>query len=216
MEETQNQTEVNEVSEVSQMTPPQSTNLSIDQKQKKGSSKWVLIFIALLILGGAGIFFFTKSSNTEEANPTPTFESVPFEDTFGDTETPSPEPVVKADISIEIQNGTGLTGEAKYLQDKLELLGYTDIVAKNAATTDNTDTVVTFLKDTSQTVQDEITKELEKIYKKVVVKTSTTQDVNILIVTGLRTGQTAKPSPTATASPTATSTASPSASPTAI
>ena len=218
MEETQNQTEVTEVQEVPQVNPPQATNLSVDQKSKKGTSKWVLIFIGLLILGGLGIFFFTRPNKSEEAIPTPSFDVTPVEDTTTMEPTESPEPVVKDDISIEVQNGTGITGEAAYLQGKLELLGYSDIEVGNASSTDNTETTVTFLKTTSQTVQDEFKKELEKIYKTVTVKTATTQKVDVLIITGLRTGQTAKPEATATAkasaSPSASSTASPSASPT--
>lgn len=211
MEETQNQTEVNEVSEVNQVSPPQSTNLSVDPKSKKASSKWALIFIALLILGGAGIFFFTRPTDNQESIPTPTYDVTPSEDTTTNTPTPSPEPVVKSEISIEIQNGTGTAGEAAYLQEKLKALGYTDIKTGNASSSDNTETTITFLKTTSQTVQDEIQKELEKIYKTVTVKTATTQKINVLVVTGLRIGQTAKPS--ATPTPVASGSASPSSSP---
>lgn len=218
MEETQNQTEVNEAIEVPQVNPPQSTNLSVDSQSKKGKSKWLLIFIGLLILGGAGIFFFTRPTGNEEVIPTPFYEDTTIEDNVVDLPTASPEAVVKTDISIEIQNGTGIPGEAAYLQEKLKVLGYSDIEAGNASSTDNTDTTVTFLKATPQTVQDEIKKELEKIYKTVIVKTATTQKVNVLVVTGLRSGQTAKPVATstskATATPVASSSASPSASPT--
>lgn len=205
MEETQNQTEVNQV------TPPQATSFSVEPKPKNGAPKWVLIFIGLLILGGAGIFFFTRSDVNQEPIPTPTYETTPYEEVSEPLPTKSPEPVKKDDISIEIQNGTGITGEAVFLQGKLKILGYTDIKAGNAVTTDNADTTVTFLKTTPQTIQDEIKKELEKIYKTVNVKTSTTQKVNVLVLTGLRIGQTPKPS----ATPTASGTASPSPTPTA-
>ncbi|AKM82881.1 hypothetical protein A2422_02825 [Candidatus Woesebacteria bacterium RIFOXYC1_FULL_31_51] len=216
MEETQNQTEVNEVNQV---TPPQPTSYTVEPQSKGGKSKWLLIFIGLLILGGAGIFFFTRSSNKEEATPTPSFE-VTNEETSTPLPTNTPAPVKKSEISIEIQNGTGITGEAAYLQEKLKVLGYSDIKVGNASSTDNTETTVTFLKTTPQTVQDEIKKELEKIYKTVNVKTSSTQTVDILIVTGLRGTQTSKPSTTATpkasgtASPKPSATASPSSSPT--
>ncbi|MDO8340489.1 MAG: LytR C-terminal domain-containing protein, partial [Candidatus Woesebacteria bacterium] len=135
--------------------------------------------------------------------------------------TNTPAPVKKSEISIEIQNGTGITGEAAYLQEKLKVLGYSDIKVGNASSTDNTETTVTFSKTTPQTVQDEIKKELEKIYKTVNVKTSSTQTVDILIVTGLRGTQTSKPSTTATpkasgtATPKPSATASSSATPTA-
>jgi len=206
MEDVQNQPE-----EV-QVTPPQPTSYSVEPKAKNAGSKWVLIFIGLLILGGVGIFFFTKSGDEAVPTPTPSFNVTPIENEATPTPTKSPEPVKKDDVSIEIQNGTGITGEAAFLQTKLKALGYTDIKVGNASSTDNTITTVTFSKTLSQTVQDEIKTELEKIYKEVSVKTSSTQKSDIVIVTGLRSGQTTKPvssgtpKPSASASPKATST----------
>jgi hypothetical protein len=207
-----------------QVTPPQATAYTVSQtKQKSGGSKWLIIFIILLILGGAGIYFFTKSSSEPIATPTPAFNVTPIEDKATSTPvaTKSPEPVKKDEVSIEIQNGTGITGEAKLLSDKLKALGYTDITAGNASTTDNTATTVTFSKTLSQSVQDEIKKTLEGFYKEVNVKTSSTQKSDIVIITGLRASQTSKPAGSATpkasgsgtpkASATATSSASPKA-----
>lgn len=202
------QTEVQE----SQVTPPQSTGFSVSPKQSSSGSKWILIFIGLLILGGAGIFFFTKSGNEPITTPTPSFNTTPINEAEP-TSTPvsSPSPVKKSDVSIEIQNGTGITGEAAFLQTKLKSLGYSDITVGNASSTSNTVTTVTFAKTLSQTVQDEIEKELETIYKEVSVKTSSTQKSDVVIVTGLRSNQTSKP--TSSGTPKASSSASPSASP---
>ncbi len=185
---------------------------------KKGPNKWLWIFLGLLVLGGVGVFFFTKNRATPTPTATPSFGVIPVDE---ETETPSPspvaEPVDKAKIAIEIQNGTGITGEAGFLQTKLKALGYSDIKVGNADNTSYTDTMVTFKKDTQQAVQDELKKELETIYKKVVIKTSTSQTVNVLIITGLRSGSTAKPTSKATSigSPKGTATAKPSGSGTA-
>lgn len=202
--------EVQAQDQIAQQGPLQSSSFN-QSKPKSGGSKWLIIFIALLILGGAGIFFFTKSSNEAIATPTPSFGVMPIEEEPTPEPTKTPEPVKKDEISIEIQNGTGITGEAKLLQDKLKVLGYTDITVGNATSTDNTDTTVTFLKTTSQTVQDEIKKELEKTYKTVNVKTSSTQKADVLVLTGLRTGSAASTSK-ASATPTSKSSASPVAS----
>lgn len=202
-------------SEVAQQGPPQAGSFSPQTKQKSSGSKWLLIFIGLLILGGAGIFFFTKSGSTPIATPTPTFKTEPIQ-TPSVTSTPvaSSAPVKKDDVSIEIQNGTGITGEAKLLQDKLKVLGYSDITVGNASSTDNTDTTVTFAKTLSQTVQDEIKKELEKTYKTVTVKTSSTQKTDVLVLTGLRSGSTsATTKPITSGTPKATGSATSSASP---
>lgn len=182
---------------------------------KKGPNKWLWIFLGLLVLGGVGVFFFTKNKATPTPTATPSFGVIPVEEA---TETPSPspvpEPVDKAKVTIEVQNGTGVTGEAGFLQTKLKALGYSDIKVGNADNTSYTDTLVTFKKDTQQAVQDELKKELETIYKKVVIKTSTSQTVNVLIITGLRSGATAKPTTkaTSTGSPKGTATAKPSGS----
>lgn len=208
-----------QVQQDQQQMTPQPNSYSVSQsKQKSSGSKWLIIFIILLILGGAGIYFFTKSSSEPIATPTPAFNVTPIENKATSTPvaTKTPEPVKKDDVSIEIQNGTGITGEAKLLSDKLKTLGYSDITAGNAPTTDNTETTVTFAKTLSQTVQDELKKELESFYKTVNVKTSSTQKSDVVVVTGLRGSQTTKPASTgtskATSSPSASSSATPKAS----
>ena len=219
----ESQTQEQNYNQVAEQQPVAYT-VSTPTKQKNSNSKWLIIFIILLILGGAGVFFFTKSANQVVPTPTPSFNVTPIENKATSTPvaTKSPEPVKKDDVSIEIKNGTGITGEAKLLSDKLKVLGYKDITAGNADKTDYTETVVTFSKTLSQTVQDEIKKELEGFYKEVSVKTSSTQSKDVSIITGLRGSQTTKPAsttspvsssatPKATSTPSATSSATPKA-----
>lgn len=181
-------------------------------KPKPKSNKWLFIIIGLLILGGGGIYFFTRGAKEEETTPSPTVGGVA-------TSTPAPTPTLnpadRKDISIEIQNGTGISGEAAYLQGVLKNLGYSDIEIGNSEDQDNTSATVTFGKSVPQAIKDEITDKLEDVYADVDVKSSSTQTVDVLIVTGLRKGATAKPSPTATPKPTTSPSASPTASPTA-
>ena len=200
-------------SEVAQQGPPQASSFQTSAKTKSSSSKWIIIFIGLLILGGIGIFFFTKSSGEAIPTPTPSFGVVPIDEPeTTPVPTKSPEPINRETISIEVLNGTGISGEAKLLSDKLKTLGYSDITSGNAETSDNTETTVTFSKTLSQSVQDEIKKELDSFYKTVNVKTSSTQKSDIVVITGLRGNQTSKPS--ATPTPKASASASPSATPT--
>lgn len=192
-----------------QVAPVQTTSFSVSPNKKASGSKWIIIFIVLLILGGAGIFFFTKSDNeTVEATPTPNVRVDVKESTPTPSPTKSPEAIKRSDISIVVQNGTGISGEAAFLQGKLKELGYSDITAKNADSTDYTVTTVTFTKTLSQTAQDEIKKLLEDTYKEVTTKSSSTQSDDVVIITGLRGTQTSK----ASASPTAKSSATPKAS----
>jgi len=211
MEET-NQEEAVKAQE--ENTPPAAPEVGfpLSQPKPKGkSNKWLFVVIGLLILGGGGIYFFSRGAKEEETLPSPTVGGV---ETSTPESTPTATPANKKDISIEVQNGTGIPGEAAYLQGVLKTLGYSDIKAGNASSQDATKTTVTFGKSVSQAIKDEITKKLEEVYKDVDVKTSSTQSVDVLIVTGLRKGATAKPSPTATPKPTSSPTASPSASPT--
>jgi len=210
MEET-NQEEAVKAQE--ENTPPAAPEVGfpLSQPKPKGkSNKWFFIVVGLLILGGGGIYFFTRGAKEEETIPSLTVIGV-------ETSTPAPTPTLspadKKDISIEVQNGTGISGEAAYLQGVLKNLGYSDIKAGNASSQDATKTTVTFGKSVPESIKKEITDKLEGVYKDVEVKTSSTQSVDVLIVTGLRKGATAKPSPTATPKPTSSPTASPSATP---
>ena len=185
-------------------------------KPKGGINKLVIFALVLLLLIGGGIFLFSRGSkeDTGELGPTPTVEGL-----SGPTSTPTatPSPVDKADVSIEIQNGTGITGEAAYLQGVLKSMGYSDIKAGNAAEANHETTTVTFAKSLSSAIVDEITKKLESIYDEVDTKISSTQKTDVLIVTGLKKGATPKPTSTPTSTPTTTptTTTTPTASPTA-
>ena len=180
-------------------------------KPKGGINKLVIFALVLLLLVGGGIFLFSRGSKegTSEISPTPTVEGL-SNPTSTPTITTTPSPADKSDVSIEIQNGTGITGEAAYLQGILKSLGYSDIKVGNADAENHETTTVTFAKSLSSSVVDEINKKLESTYKDVETKTSSTQKTDVLIVTGLKKGAT--PKPTTTATPTATSSPTPSQS----
>jgi hypothetical protein len=178
-------------------------------RPKAKSGRLVLLALALLILVGGGIFLFTRGSKekSQETTPTPTVEGT---ETFPTEEpTTTPTSIDKSDIKIEVLNGTGIAGEAAYLQGVLKNLGYSDISAGNADSQDETVTTVTFARSLSSSIVDEITKKLEAIYEDVESKTSSTQKSDVVIVTGLKKGVTPKPTstPTTTITPTATPTA---------
>ncbi|PIP57543.1 hypothetical protein COX03_02520, partial [Candidatus Woesebacteria bacterium CG22_combo_CG10-13_8_21_14_all_39_10] len=124
----------------------------------------------------------------------------------------------KTKVVISIENGTGIVGEAAYLRDILKSAGYSVFKVGNSATSDNINTTVTFSSSLEESVKTEITTKLNNVYKEVTVANSSTQKDDVLIITGLRKGATAKPSatpsPSPSASPTGSPTASPSASPT--
>lgn len=210
-QESQNQ----ETQMVEETTPaPEKTQNSpevgfpLSPKSKEKSSKAGLIILVIVALLGIGIFFLTKRAGEREIAPTetPTVTSSP-------TSTATPVPVDKSKVKIEVQNGTGIAGEAAYLQGKLRDAGYTDIAVGNASTQDHSAAEVTFKSGLNQAVVDETTTIMKDVYQNVTVKTSSTQTKDVVAITGLRKGQTPRPSPTAT--PTSSPTSSPTASPTA-
>jgi len=175
-------------------------------KQKSNTKTFLGIFILVIfVVGGFLIFRDGGKSQPPEESPTPPVE----------VETPAPTPVAseapvdKTKIVVEIQNGTGISGEAAYLRDQLKKLGYSDFKLGNATSSENITTVLTFSKDLTQSVQDEITTKLKAIYKEVSVKSSATQVSDVVVITGLQKGVT-KPSATPTTAPSV----SPSATPT--
>ncbi len=176
--------------------------ISKDQSGKSKTKKLVIIFIILVLLV-IGVFLIIRglsgeSGEVKEATPTPSnFIKTPQPEVKVEEEpTPVPEQKVdKSSVTIEILNGTGISGEAGILRSKLEALGYKKISAGNAASSDNETTTVTFSSSLASSVVDEITQLLKKTYNDVTTKTAGSgKDVSI--VTGLRSGQTLKPSST--------------------
>ncbi len=177
-------------------------------KKKGGLGKFIIIFLGLAILGVIGFLVFKGVGGSASPTATPSVESISGSTQGSSTEaTPTPAPVDKSTVSIKVENGTGIAGEAGYLQGILANLGYTKIEVGNADSQDNTSTQVTFSADLAQQVIDEITKKLNSAYQDVKTVTSSTKTSNdVVIITGLRKGATPKPATTdtPTASPTAT------------
>jgi hypothetical protein len=163
--------------------------------------KKLIIFLVLLILCGIGGFLVFKGVTnraSEGPSPSPSLEATPFE-----SETPVPEAtteptterkVDKKTVTIKVLNGTGIPKESGFLQTKLASLGYTKITVGNADSSDNSDAVVTFADDLPKSITEDITTLLNSTYKKVSSKTESGPDTDIVIVTGLRSGQTLAPS----------------------
>lgn len=213
MEPTQNQeTPVQNETPASNVSFP-----TVGQPEKKSNGAKTLLIIGILVLVAILGFIIFKNSSTQEASSTPTpFESTPTQEPVSASPSATPKAADKSKVKIEVQNGTGITGEAAYLQTQLKALGYTNITVGNASSQDATATTVTFAKSLSADVVDELTKKLKDLYKDVTVKTSSTATMDVVIVTGLKKGATSKPSatPTASGTPKASASATPTVTPT--
>ena len=192
---------------------------TVGQPKKGGSGKTFLIIGTLILVAILGFVIFKSAGNKAIDNTEPT----PIEGVTETVSTPtpsasasaSPKAIIRSGASIEVQNGTGIKGDAAYLQTQLKTLGYTDVKTANAIATGATATKVTFLKTLSQEIIDEITKKLIELYSTVDTKTTTSATFEIVIITGLKKGATALPSASATPKATASASATPTPTPTA-
>jgi hypothetical protein len=182
---------------------------SVGEQKKGGGAKMLLILGILILVGILGFVIYKSAASKSEITP---LEPTPYEnltpptqtDNGASSPTPTASTVSKGGVQIEIQNGTGIAGEAAYLQAQLKALGYTSVKAGNASQQNATATTVTFAKSLSSEVADEITKKLNAIYEDVNSTTVSSQTSDVVIITGLRKGATPKASATSTPTPTAT------------
>ncbi len=180
--------------------------------QPKKSWKWLIILVLFLVVIGGVTFFVFKSSKSGSTLGENTDETLGITDSLIsetplESPTPTPEAVDKAEVRIQVLNGTGIAGEAGVLSDQLKNLGYTEVKTGNASSQSETDTTVTFSTTLSQDVVTEITEKLNGLYTSVKTNTgSTSSDFDVEVITGLRKGQTAQPEATATEAPTDTPT----------
>ena len=185
-----------------------------DSKKKSNIFVPLVIVVVLVVLAG-GAFFFIRGGNDELApSPTPLFS--PTQEPV-----PTPAPINREEIKIKVLNGTGVTGEAALLRDKLKAVGYTDVDAGNAAKEDYQATEITIGSSVTDDIKNELIALLEDTYTSVKQTSRSPSGADVEIITGLRKGQTPKPSPspspksTPKASPTSSPKASPTSSPTA-
>ena len=215
MEETQNPQETQTQPVVE--TPQENVSFApipVKQKSKGGVKTFLGIFILIIFVVGGFLIFKDSGQKSSEPTATPEVGGVSVDTS---SPSPTPAPLDKTKVVISIENGTGIPGEAAYIRDILKSAGYSIFKVGNAPTSDNVTTTVTFSSSLEESVKTEITAKLNNAYKEVTVANSSTQKDDVLIVTGLRKGSTAKPSatPKPSVSPSPLPSASPTASPTA-
>lgn len=162
------------------------------EKKSNGIIKWIIVIIGVIAIVAGGIFFIMRTSGEEgsmTASPTPTTNSLsPIatpEPTVTPSPTPSAEPVDRAEIKVQVLNGTGTPGDAGLVKTALEKLDFAEITTANADEQEETSTTVTYSKDIDAATIDEIVASLEEIFSKVEAKSGTIAgDFDIRILTG--------------------------------
>lgn len=202
MEEMQNQSQESQTPQEERVSFP-----TVGGEKKGGGAKTLLIIGILVLVGILGYVIYKsatgKGENLETAVPTPYQNLATPVGTIEPVATPTSSPsasVDKTKIKIQIQNGTGITGEAAYLQTQLTGLGYTNVTVGNSSSQSETDTTVKFASSVPASIVTEITTKLNSVYQSVTKETLTGTTYDVVVVTGLRKGAT----PKASASPTPT------------
>lgn len=114
------------------------------------------LFIVVLILLGSAIYFITRDTSPQEdevtksivlpdeseSSPTPTEEVEEVNDENEAEETPTPTEEVEEEITISVQNGSGVQGVAGEAAGVLRDAGYTVSSTTNADNTNYTDVTI--------------------------------------------------------------------------
>lgn len=139
----------------------------IEPNGGNNGKRYFLIFLLVLVLlglVGGGIYVYRRAMTRRgvvEATPTP---EVYFKETQEATPTPTPEEELnRADLKIEVLNGSGVAGLAGKAAEYLEGLGYEDIKTGNADNYDYEQTEIA-IKEDKQNYLSMIRKDLEDKY----------------------------------------------------
>lgn len=124
---------------------------------------WKIIVIVIVVLGlGIGGYFYYQSTQTA-AEPKEETESTALSDE-NPTNTPTPAELDKSAFEIEIQNGSGIAGEAGRAQELLEEDEFTVSSTANAESYDYEETVVQASEDVDEEWLDALKESLEGQY----------------------------------------------------
>lgn len=97
---------------------------------------------------------------------------------------PTPLPIDKSTIKIQILNGSGISGQARVTSNALTPLGYSDITTGNADESTASATIIIYKKTVPKTIVDEISDALKKIFSTVNTEETIQSDFDISIITG--------------------------------
>lgn len=166
--------------------------LSDTQKPPLVNKKLLIAFLIILLLSGlalGGIFFYrskTKPEAEPEATPIPTVEVTPTPEV---STTPTPETEVNlSDYSIQVLNGSGVAGEAGYVEEILTAEGFESIETGNADSYEYSDTEIMIKENTPDKVFESIKKALNNKYTVTKSEDVLSKDAkyDIVVITGIK------------------------------
>jgi len=171
----------------------------VPKPKKKNIGMKIAILVALLLVIGGIAWFLLSSDNpfsSAKITPTPTVSAL--QEVPTDVPSPTPMAVSKDQLKVQVLNGTGIPGEASFLQKAMQDLGFKLIDTGNADTKDYTKTEVSYSSNVSDDVKAEVSAKLQSMYTTVTVSDSAPSGVDIKVITGTRTGAASIKTPTPT------------------
>jgi hypothetical protein len=161
-------------------------NFDEPEPKKSNLGFFLMVVLVTFIVGVLAIGGFYYFSNKTTLNPTPT--PTP---TVSPTAIPSPtaESVDLSSSTIEVLNGSGVSGVAAKVKSQLTDAGFTVSSVGNAETSDFTNTIISAKDKVDKAFIDALIKELEKSYKveAKVNSLSDSNDTDVVVTVGTST-----------------------------
>lgn len=175
---------------LSPSTVPLSEVLPEYEENKKGSGSRMPLFLSILALTivlETAFLVIVKPTGLAMSLKLPNFSSSPTP-TPKPTSTPSPTPTIsqvkKADLKIQVLNGTGVAGQAKQVKDNLATAGFTNVETGNGDNKDGTTTIIFYTNistDMKKGVEDAIRESFGNVVNQEDIKSN---DFDVVILTG--------------------------------
>jgi uncharacterized protein YxeA len=142
----------------------------------------IVVLLVLVLLGAGGYYYFKTQGTTASEKKVSQEKTEPTEP----TNTPTPEEVDKSKYSIEVQNGSGIEGEAGKAQKLLEDADFKVDSTANADNYDYKDTVIQAGSDIDEAWLTELRSTLSEKYtvQKTVEDISTSAKTDVIVVVG--------------------------------
>lgn len=164
-------------------------------KKKNVGARIIILIALLLVIGGIAWFLLSGDNPFSGMTPSPS-PTIAVRELPTNTPIPTEAPVSKEELKVTIQNGTGIPGEASFLQKELEKLGFKSIETGNADNKNYTKTMVSFGSKVPDEIKSEVAAKLQELYTSVDISDTASAGVDVLIITGPRKGQKATSAPT--------------------
>lgn len=152
--------------------------------EEKTNSKPILLAIIFIAIGVAILLFVL----IQRANPKSVQNPMSSSSQSSSTPTEEPSPTIQSvaidEIKVEVQNGSGVAGQAGKIKTLLEGKGFKDIKTKNASE-NIAKTTIYYSEKANEEVKSKIEEVLKKEFNSIDTKSSTeSSEFDVIVITG--------------------------------